>query len=85
MAEARAPVMRASRPRLRNRSKADRRIGAVKKGRTPRPFFVDSTGRHRACRSCPPAPSYLGCGSLVCSVVLVANLRYWSKRMESST
>jgi hypothetical protein len=85
MAEARAPGMRASRPRPRNRSKADRPSAQVKKGRTSRPFFVDSTVRRRACRSCQPAPSYFGCGALVCSVVLAANFRYWSKRMESST
>jgi hypothetical protein len=83
MAEARALLMRAS--RLRNRSKVDRPSAQVKKGRTSRPFFVDSTVRHRVCRSCQPAPSYFGCGALVCSVVLAANFRYSSKRMESST
>jgi hypothetical protein len=76
MAEAKAPVMPASRPH--NRSKVDL-PAYVKKGRTPRPFFVDSTLRHRACMP------YFGCGALVCSVVLAANFRYWSKRMESST
>jgi hypothetical protein len=76
MAEGKAPVMRASRPH--SRSKVDR-TAYVKKGRTPRPFFVDSTVRHRACMP------YFGCGALVCSVVLAENFRYWSKRMESST